>query len=305
MTEIGRLLSQSQGIPLRSALTNMDVGEEVRSLAFSQFKAVTVHRDSFAHAATGRMGAQACCLGERIFLGPGVGTLGGPSLREVLRHELAHVAQVQLAQRTGNISSREEIEAEAGLLAKTTGTFSVHKGAAEDEVYTWLWLIVPIVAGLYTLLRPNVANAPERSDSRTYPSVSNAQVGAEAMALFAVPEGVFGASAGFKIGRLTLGFWSRSALAGAASMTSFRTVQDVSSCEFSGVQTYVSDAVTGAVVGVLVPGGLKLIGSGITIPLDNLASYFMRQSDFALSEFIAERAAASPVTAQELSLIHI
>jgi hypothetical protein len=301
MTEMRRLLLQSRGTPLLDALSSVDVGDQVRSLALTDFRTVTVHRDQAAHMALERMGIQACCFGERIYLGSRVGRPGRPSLRDVLRHELVHVAQVQRAKRTGNISDRALIEAEAEKLGSLDNPLKVQEGACAEEIYSFWWLIPIAVA--YVLLRPNVANAPERADSPTEKSVPVWQVGGEALALFAIPEGVFGGTAGLSIGRLTLGFWSRSALAGAASMASFRGAQDAGKGEFSGVQTYVSDAATGAIVGVVVPGGIKLIGSGITLPLDNLASYFMRQSDFALSEIIAQRAAVNPVTAEELTSI--
>jgi hypothetical protein len=93
------------------------------------------------------------------------------------------------------------------------------------------------------------------------------------------------------------------AVAGASSTMSFRAVGDVSRGEFSGVQTYVIDGATGAIIGVVVPGGIKLIGTGATRSLDWLATQGLRQSDFAITEILAQRSAQTPVTAEELANI--
>ncbi len=297
MSEIRHLLLQSQGIPLSDFINSGLVDERVRSALGETATGVSVHRDTAAHLGVARTGAHACSLGKKVFIGPAVGTPAGPTLLEALNHELVHVAQVAVADATGQVSSRVRIESEAIRFVRSHGApVEISEGASRDEVYTFWWLI-PLAAAAYVILRPNVANAPAPGD-RTYPSVSEAQVAGEALALFAVPNASFAVA-----GRLGLGFYGSMAVAGASSTMSFRAVGDVAAGEFSGVQTYVIDGATGAIIGVVVPGGIRLAGSGARRSLDWLATQGMRQSDFAITRVIAQRAATSPVTAEELSTL--
>lgn len=107
---------------------------------------------------------------------------------------------------------------------------------------------MPLGVGLYILLRPKVANAPGPNDP-VYESPSDAQIVGEALALFAVPAGVAGA-----LGRLGFGIVSSFAVTGATTSVAYRGVQDVGSGEFSGVEAYVIDATTGAIIGAVVGG---------------------------------------------------
>lgn len=295
MTEIRRLLLQSQGTPLTSFTQSGAVSEWARSLIGDRAGVISVHYDRAARLGVAQTGSHACCLGNRVFLGSTIGTPIGPTLSEALHHELVHVAQIELARKTGHISSLDSIEHEAIRLARErSAPLQVSHGASPEEIYSFWWLL-PLAAFAYVLLRPNVANAPEPG-GRTYPSVSEAQVAGEALALFAVPEASFGVA-----GRLGLGFYGSMAVAGATSTMSFRAVGDVSRGEFSGVQTYVIDGATGAIIGVVVPGGIRLVGGGATRSLDWLATQGMRQSDFQITRMLAQRAAESPVTAEELT----
>jgi hypothetical protein len=294
MSEIRRLLHHSRGTPLADFLQEGLVTERVRALLAHITEPVSIHRDEAAHEALTRLRSHACCLNHQVFLGSAVGTDHGPSFWDTLQHELLHVAQVELSGRTGRVSTLDRIECEAAELAQDSSAgYQVHQGASPEQIYNFWW-IIPLAAAAYVLLRPNVANAPEPG-GKTYPSVSEAQVGGEALALFAVPEASFSVA-----GRLGLGFFGKLAVAGASSTMSFRAVGDVSSGEFSGVQTYVYDGATGAIIGVVVPGGIRLFGGGAFRSLDWLATQGVRQADLAITRDLAQRAASSPVTAEEL-----
>lgn len=211
---------------------------------------IQVHEDENARLASALLGAHAFTLGKHIYLGATVGTPLGPARETALRHELVHVGQVRLGQK-GTLGSHEEIEREAYAIAGASAG-SIHKGAAGDQPHG-LWWVIPIVAGLYVLLRPNVANAPESANTPTYPSVSNTQVAAEALALFAVPSGVAGA-----LGRAGYGIVASFAISGAAGSVAYRGVQDVGAGRFSGVSAYIVDATTGAVIGAVMGGVVNL-----------------------------------------------
>lgn len=77
----------------------------------------------------------------------------------------------------------------------------------------------------------------------------------EALALFAVPGGV---SAG--LARAGYGVITAMAVGGAASSVSYRGVQDVGAGDFSGIQAYVVDAGTGAVIGAVIGGAVRIYG---------------------------------------------
>ena len=99
--------------------------------------------------------------------------------------------------------------------------------------------------------------------------------------------------------RLGLGFLGRSALAGAAASVSLQGVTDASSGQASSPLLYFFDATSGAVLGFIVPGGVRLIGQAGTFALDSLATYGVTKSDIALTALLAERAAQAPLTAAE------
>jgi hypothetical protein len=200
-----------------------------------------------------RMGAYAYSWRGDVYLGAGVGEAGGPSRAEVLRHELAHARQ---ARRSVPRAAEPALEAEARDGGEALA-------ADPEEPLGWFWFVA-LAAGAYVLLRPNVANAPSPEDveqGRLRPSVSELQVAGEALALFAVPAGVSGALA-----RMGYGVIASFAISGAASSVSLRGVQDVGAGSFSGVEAYVVDAGTGAVIGVIVGGTFRALGGTLGAP---------------------------------------
>lgn len=295
--KVARLATQSTG----ASMWNLGLPCNVRTMSERLFhnssEDIVVHCDRAARMAASLLGARAFCYNRRIFLGPTVGTVTGPSLAEVLRHELVHVAQMDYARHSGKYHSAEQVEHEAAHLSSLGSESSVVTcGAAPDQIYG-LWWLLPLAAAAYVILRPNVANAPAPG-GRTLPSVSEAQVAGEALALFAVPEASFTLG-----GRMGLGLLSRSAVAGASATMSYRGVQDGARGEFSGVQAYVYDGITGAAIGYVVPGGIRLVGGGAVRSLDWLATQGMRRSDFAITRIIVDRAARNPLTESELTAL--
>lgn len=208
---------------------------------------VQVKEGADSHRAAARLGAHAFTFREEVFLGAGLGGAGQPHTDEVLAHEVAHVEQM----RNGSpVAAADEAEAAAEDGA------GGEVGADPDTPYG-LWWLIPVAAGAYVLLRPNVANAPSPEDveqGRTRESVSELQVAGEALALFALPTGYTSLLA-----RAGYGVVTSMALGGAASSVGFRGVQDVGAGEFSGVEAYLIDAATGATIGAIVGGGVRLL----------------------------------------------
>jgi hypothetical protein len=99
-------------------------------------------------------------------------------------------------------------------------------------------------------------------------------------------------------GRLDIGFMSSMAVAGASATLSSRAVEDAFNGAPSPPLLYLFDATTGAVIGFVVPGGIRLIGSGGTLALDHLATWGLTRADIALTEMLAEAAAVAPLDAQ-------
>jgi hypothetical protein len=206
---------------------------------------IRVYDDVHSRRSAARLGVWGYAWRGDVFLGAGLDHAGGPRREEVLGHEVRHAIQ----QRRGtNRRSAHELEREAGQ----SGDVSL--AADPGQVLGFAW-VIPIVVGLYILLRPNVANAPAPGE-KTYPSVSTAQVGAEALAL-ALPMGFTGVLA-----RAGFGVVGAFAITGAASSVGVRGVRDVAAGSFSGGQAYVVDALTGAVIGVIVGGVFRLTPAG-------------------------------------------
>jgi hypothetical protein len=281
-----RVLHESEGLPL----SRSTVPAPLREAASLLPRPVLLHTDRAAQHATALIGAHAFCADNHVVLGSTVGTAFGPGLYEAIAHELAHVAQVEIGRRSGRWDLPADLESEADRLPPPN---RVARAACPETIYG-LWWLLPLAAAAYVLLRPNVANAPGPGD-KTYPSVSEAQVTAEALALFAVPEAAFSIS-----GRVGLGLLSRSAIAGASATVSMRGVQDVSKGKSSGAQVYLFDAATGAVIGVVVPGGIRLIGTGTVRSLDWLATQGVRRSDLAITDILAKRSVSNPASLSEV-----
>jgi hypothetical protein len=140
----------------------------------------------------------------------------------VIVHELAHMVQLYNGTAGGPFDPPALLEHEATAVERgALRSLSDIAGKASPESALPLWWLIPIAAGVYSLLRPSAANAPAPAD-KVYPSVSTGQVAAEALALFAIP------GAGYAIsGRLGLGWISSSAISGSLATTSFRGVHDV------------------------------------------------------------------------------
>lgn len=206
-----------------------------------------VHDTPQSHRAAAQLGAHAYSLHGEIALGAGLEDPDGPGREATLAHEMSHVRQMRS---DGPVSDVDEAEA-----AVDNGTEGLR---VDPDRPHGLWWVIPVAIGVYILLRPNVANAPTPEDvreGRLQPSVSEAQVVGEALALFAVPGGVASGLA-----RAGYGVIAAAAIGGAVSSASYRGVQDLGAGEFSGTRAYVVDAGTGAVIGVVVGGGVRLFG---------------------------------------------
>lgn len=234
---------------------------------------VAVHDSGASHAAAARLGVHAYAYRGQVALGAGLDEAGGPGRAAVLQHEAAHVAQMRTPGPAATVADAES--------AVERGGAALH--ADPEQLHGLFWLI-PVVAGAYVLLRPNVANAPTPDDvreGRLQPSVSEVQVAGEALALFAVPGGVASGLA-----RAGYGVVSAMAVGGAASSMAFRGVQDVGAGEFSGPQAYIVDAATGAVIGAVIGGAVRIYGGpqalGAPPPRPGLTHFTSSESQQAI-----------------------
>ncbi len=200
--------------------------------------------DNFAsRRAAAQLGAYAYSWQGDIFLGAGLGKAGAPGRAEAISHELLHAMQ---ARNRGTRAGPGALEAEA---YRASGGWPAL--AADPQQPLGLWWVIPVAVGLYILLRPSPANAPGPEDV-PQPRVSELQITGEALTLFAVPGGVASS-----LGRMGFGIVSSFAISGAVSSMSYRGVQDIGAGQFSGVQAYVIDGTTGAIIGVVVGGVLR------------------------------------------------
>jgi hypothetical protein len=279
------LISESPGIDGREYLSSA-TDHWVSGLRTQLPKRFTVHDDVLSRRAARVLGVGAFARRNQIFLGD----VGAANLDSVLRHELVHLAQIEFAVRTGSVASRLSVEREAYAISEKGLAQPVRFGAHPEEIHPVVWFVA-IGLGLYVLLRPGNANAPGLKTA-TIPSPPPTQIVAEALCIFAVPGGAFALG-----GRLGLGFLGSAALAGAAGNVSLRAVGDVASGRPSPPLMYLFDATTGAVIGFVVPGGIRLIGQTGTQAFDRLATYGLRKSDIALTRLLAEQATQAPLTA--------
>lgn len=206
-----------------------------------------LHDDPASHRAAEAIGAYAFAFRGDVFLGNRLGAPGAPSREEAIRHELVHARQHR---RPGTPAAPKLLESEARSAAPDAARLG-----ADPEEPQGLWWVIPAFIGGYILLRPTPANAPGPND-KILPRVSEAQIVGESLALFAVPGGVTRGLA-----RLGYGVVSAYAVGGAASSMTYRGVQDVGAGEFSGVEAYVIDGTTGAVIGAVVGGVFKPFGN--------------------------------------------
>jgi hypothetical protein len=281
---VEQLISQSRGTDGWEYLPN-DTRHWLGPLRQLLPQPFWVHRDTASREVSRRLGAAGFACGNRIFLGD----IPGERVENVLRHELVHLAQTQLALRTGAIASGSAIEHEAEFVSGLSVAQPVRYGADPEALHPIVWFVA-IGVGLYILLRPSTANAPGPND-QTLPSASPGQIIAESLCLFVVPGGAMGLG-----GRLGLGLLGRSALAGAATTTSLRLTGDVAQGAPSPPLMYVFDAVTGALIGWVVPGGVRLIGKAGTYAfdrLDALAAYGFSRSSLVVTKAVATAQAAA------------
>ena len=293
--KIGRtveyLLNQSHGSDGRSYLSQ-DTRRWVIGLEPQLPKQFWVHDDEAARQATRALSVPAFTYGNRIFLGD----CSAQDLQPILRHELVHLAQVQIGRKTGSCVTGDLLEQEAWSIGNLPTARAVRYCADPVHAHPFVWFVA-IGAGLYVLLRPGVANAPGPND-KTFPSPSIGQIVAEALCIFVVPGGAMSLG-----GRLGLGFLGRTALAGSATNVSLRAVDDVSHNQASSPLMYLFDASTGAIIGFVVPGGIRLIGKAGAHGFDRLATYGLTESDIRLTSLLAEQAAKAPLTAIEAQKI--
>lgn len=283
--EIEHLLSQSRGSEGRAGLSRQ-TRQWLAGLDGQLPRRFWVHDDAAAHEAARLLGAAGFVLRDRIFLAD----IPTGQRESVLRHEFVHLAQVQIALRTSRVAPPDSIEHEAEAIGALPVASPVRCGASPRQMHPIAWFVA-IGVGAYILLRPGVANAPGPND-RPQAGPSTGQILGEALCIFAIPGGALALGS-----RLGLGFLGSTALAGASANVGLRAVDDVSRGQASPPLLYVFDATTGAVIGFIVPGGVRLIGRAGTHGLDRLATYGLRNSDLALTNVLAQQAATAPLTA--------
>ena len=294
--DILRLVHQSQGTPLAEehlAPAGLSTLSLLREAGAGK---VLLHNDRAAHAAAETLGAHAFCLDGRIYLGRA--RAGAPAARDTLSHELVHVLQTRLARVGRPVAATDDVETEADFVASgRRSPRTIRYGASPGEVYG-LWWLAPLAAAAYTLLRPSTANAPTHPSAPTCPSTPPLQVAGEAFALFAVPGGAMRVA-----GSLRLGFFSTGALVGGSTTVGLRAVEDLGRGELSSGQVYVIDAATGALVGMVVPGGIRLVGRAGTRGLDWLATKGLRHADLALTRQMFQSARVKPLADAEVDAL--
>ncbi|HKU41151.1 MAG TPA: DUF4157 domain-containing protein [Polyangiales bacterium] len=278
------LLAASRGSDGWAAL-DRDTREWSRALSLP--KRFWIHEDVPAALAATALGCSAFTRADRIYLG----NVPAALRRHVLRHELVHLAQVRHGSRSGRIDARSDLEYEAERWAAAPAAGAVTCAAHPEQYYGFWW--VPIGIGLYILLRPSVANAPGPK-SRVYRSPSLAQITTEALAFMLVPGGACALGA-----RIGLGFWGTAMLGGAASTTSTRLVSDAWEGQLSPPLYYVYDIATGAILGFVVPGGIRLVGYVGTRALTSLATYGMERSGLAVTQALHDAALVTPLDATQ------
>ena len=218
-----------------------------------------------AYRSAARLGVAGFSWRGDVFLGSGLDTPDGPGRERVLRHELAHALQ---ARQDGAPASRPALEHQAEHWRRGERPLA----SDPEDVHGFLW--VPfVIAGGYILLKPNTANAPGPGD-KTYPSMTPEghlkMIGEAAVA----GSGGLVAGAMRKAGFSLVTSWGAS---GAVGSMGFRAVGDISGGEFSGVETYVVDGLTGAVIGVVVSGTFHAAGK---LPgLNRVGNWFQRGAE--------------------------
>jgi len=282
---LGSMLASSRGTDGYSVLSP-SVRAWLEPMRAQLPKRYFVHHDRHSQLAARSLGAAGFVLGDRIFLADH----SEQDLDATLKHELVHLAQVNLVARGHRIDDFSSVEWEAEAIAALPLARPVQYGADPLQVHPIFWFVA-IGVGLYILFRPAVANAPGRKD-KLIASPSIGQIVGEAVCFFVIPGGAMSIGA-----RLGLGFLGSAALAGATANVGLRAVSDAARGSLSSPLMYVFDAATGAILGFVVSGGVRLIGRAGTIAFDQLATYGLQKSDIALTQVLAKAAAEAPLDA--------
>lgn len=208
---------------------------------------VEVHDTPAGQAEAARMGAYAFAWQDRIFLGPDPGIPGGPSRDEVLHHEMVHVLQGR---------QRGPVADDAALERQARGWHGGPLLSADPaQAHPLLW--VPFVIGMgYILFKPNTANAPG-PNSPTYKSMDTADYGKMVAEAALLASGGLVASSLRNAGYSVVTTWG---VSGAYGSMGYRGVQDIFRGEFSGIDAYVVDGLTGATIGVIAGGSFHALG---------------------------------------------
>ncbi|MCL2716774.1 MAG: DUF4157 domain-containing protein [Alphaproteobacteria bacterium] len=289
--DIGRSIAASQGCNGKhflSSATRQWLGGLIGQIP-EHFE---IHHDDAAKEAAAKLGVTAFVLHNKVFLGEMPGNLQ----ELVVRHELVHLAQVQIARQTGNIAPSALVEREADTISFSRFAQPVRCGAHPDQVHPIFW--VPIILGAmvigYVCTRSTPANAPGPNDN-VLPHVNDLQPYGEAIVLFVVPAGAFSLG-----GRLGFGLIGSSVFAGAVSAPASRAVNDAFAGQMSPVKFYIFDTASGAVIGFVFGAGVQYIGSPILHKIDNLATYGIFRDDMRILQILLEE---SPQTVTETMAI--
>jgi hypothetical protein len=207
---------------------------------------IQIFDDPASRKMADQMGAHGLAWRNNIYLGSLVDRPYMPSREEVIRHEMVHIKQMQ---NSGPAATSQALEREArGPNAQNPQL------SADPNQPLGFWWVIPVAVGVYILLRPSVANAPAPGDE-VFESPSLPQIVGEALVLFALPGGIVRG-----LGQLGYGVVASYAVSGGVTSVAYRGVQDVGEGSFSGIDAYILDATTGAVLGVVMGGTVRLFG---------------------------------------------
>lgn len=289
--EIDQLIAQSQGCDGGKWLSP-ETQQWLGGLTPQLPKRFQVHSDRAAHEAAAKLGVPAFVLSGHIFLGD-----MSPNIREpVLRHELVHLAQVQLARQTGRIAPSAKVEQEAEDISALPVALPAQFGAHPHQAHPIFW--VPIIVGAmivaYICTDSTPANAPGPKE-KVLPRKNDLQPYGDAILMFAVPAGAFSIG-----GRLGFGFLRNSVFANALTLPSIRAYHDFNDRRLSPPSYYLFDTVTGALLGFVMGGGVKLIARPYLEKIDTLAQYGLLKEDIRIARAMAEHV---PQTVEEAEMM--
>lgn len=219
------------------------------SAAGHDARPVPIHDTPASHRAAARMGVAGFSHRGEVFLARDLDAPGAPGRARVLDHEVTHALQ---ARQSGPPASRDALERQAQAPRGPSGLLA----ADPEAVHGWLW-IPAIIVFTYITTRSNTANAP-RPGGKTYPSLTTGDYAKM------IAEAAFLAAGGLVAGSIRkAGFSMVTAWGGSGAIGSigFRAINDIQRGEFSGINAYVVDGLTGAVVGIVVGGTFHAAGN--------------------------------------------